>query len=822
MYMSSPTPTHDQDELLRLEALNDYELIDTPPEADFDDLVQLASQICGTPMALISLIDDSRQWFKAKVGTEIESTPREIAFCRYTIQYDNVLVVPDTKRDVRFVDNPMVTGSPGIRFYAGAPLITPSKQRIGTLCVIDHRTRELSQDQQHSLAALSRQVITQMELRRTVRRLSNSIIERDSAIHQSRQSNDKLLAQNTHHSSIMAALSEGIVVQTLERGIESFNPSACRILGLTGNQLTGLDSLDPRWAAIHEDGSPFPGDTHPAMVTLRTGRPCTDVIMGLRIPDSGLRWVSINTRLMPQPEGVSARKAVVSFHEVTELLRVQHELASARDLADAANRFKSQFLANMSHEIRTPMTAILGFADVLREPTLTARDKDDCIETILRNGAHLITIIDDILDLSKLEARKMTIEKVAVEPAKIVDEVASLMRMRASERGLGFAVSYGHSIPAVVQTDPTRLRQILINLVGNAIKFTPAGGIKVEVSMSEGRTGRGRLQFAVIDTGVGMTEEQVARLFEPFSQADPSTTRVFGGTGLGLAICRGLAEQMGGEIRVQSDPGRGSQFTLSIDPWLAASETESDVTPPGDPLPNAGPFSLRARILLAEDGVDNQRLISHFLRHAGAEVVVTENGKVAVETALAGRFDLILMDLQMPVMDGRTATTTLRAAGWTGPIVALTAHAFIEERQACLAAGFSGFLAKPINRELLIREVQDSLPKTSGRAECIRSQFANQPVMAELLNLYVADLPGIVSDIDRLMAGNDVAGLQIVAHRLRGSGGGYGFPQISAAAAALEDQLKTQSGLSASRGAADALAAVLQSVEGYGRASHGS
>lgn len=384
-------------------------------------------------------------------------------------------------------------------------------------------------------------------------------------------------------------------------------------------------------------------------------------------------------------------------------------LSEARLRAEDASRMKGEFLANMSHEIRTPMTAVLGYAEELGDPTLSEPDRQTAARTIRRNAEHLLTIINDILDISKIEAGKMTVEHVACQPAEVVADVASLLRAKAVEKGLELRVEFKTGVPRTIRSDPTRLRQALINLVGNAVKFTKEGSVRIVLSM-DGVGPEPRLRIDVIDTGIGLTSDQLGRLFEAFSQADATTARRFGGTGLGLVISRKLAVLLGGDVTVSSEVGRGSTFSVTVatgdvsNEPLVSSETEAHHTERSSakPLP-----TVRGRILLADDGADNQRLIAHVLRKAGATVDVVENGKDAVDRALAARasgraFDVVLMDMQMPVMDGYAATRALRAAGYTGTIIALTAHAFAEERSKCLHAGCDEFASKPIDRAALL------------------------------------------------------------------------------------------------------------------------
>ncbi len=406
------------------------------------------------------------------------------------------------------------------------------------------------------------------------------------------------------------------------------------------------------------------------------------------------------------------------------LEKANQTLEELRQAAESANRAKSEFLANISHEIRTPMTAILGYTEILADSSLSPQQQE-AVEIIQRNGRHLLALLNDILDLSKIEAGKLSLDISACSLPAILAEVVSTMRVGAQAKGLALKLEYSGPVPQTIQTDPVRLRQILVNIIGNAIKFTYTGEVRIRVRCVHPKGPNPQIQCEVSDTGIGMSQEQLARLFQPFQQADTSTTRRFGGTGLGLAISKHLVKALGGDITVRSVPGEGSTFTVTIPTGplegvpLVESVAESSPLPTLPPLPRPPhPSNPRAqlgcRILLAEDGEDNQRLITFLLHRLGAEVEVVDDGQKVLQKLLgtpgpgepaeegqrpAQSFDLILLDMQMPVLDGYQTARQLRQQGYQGPIIALTAHAMKEDRQKCLEAGCDDYLAKPIDLE---------------------------------------------------------------------------------------------------------------------------
>jgi len=427
------------------------------------------------------------------------------------------------------------------------------------------------------------------------------------------------------------------------------------------------------------------------------------------------------------------------------LAEANRDLEAMCHQAQVADRTKSEFLANMSHEIRTPLTAIIGYTELLYEDGDLRRApaaRVNAIRTIQRNGEHLLGVINDILDLSRIEADRLTLEDVDFSPVQILQDVQSFMAVRATEKSIELRIEYETALPRTIRGDAVRMRQVLLNLVGNSVKFTEQGTVRLIARLVCNDSLR--LEFDVVDTGIGMTEAQQAAIFQPFVQADTSTTRRFGGSGLGLVISKRIAEMMHGSISVlESIPGIGTKMRFCLP--LESIDMANLVLPDRDRMTEVEEVKVRpvdvtmpagTRVLFADDAIDNQRLVRFFLTKAGAEVVTVDNGQMAVDMAMAALddrpFDVVLTDMQMPVMDGYEASALLRNLGYRGPIIALTAHAMAGDREKCLAAGCDDCVAKPIDRHVLIASVA-----TAAAAEIAKRESAQAG--GELIGSVAAD-----------------------------------------------------------------------------------
>jgi PAS domain S-box-containing protein len=513
----------------------------------------------------------------------------------------------------------------------------------------------------------------------------------------------------------------------------------CLAINPRGLEKMGRCSKDMLWKHYFEE---WPNDVAPA-----AAEAFAQAVRGEQAefeakyvcPDGNTLVWHVMLSPVPNPVGELHRVVEIAM-DVTERYHNELELRRAKEAAEAANIAKSQFVANMSHEIRTPITAVLGYTDLLLDPLLSEEDQTTHLRTIRRNGQILLDLINDILDLSKMEADKLQIDRLHCSPWRILDDTRLLLWAQARAKKLSLVVECDGPIPETIFTDPARLNQILVNLVSNAIKFTKVGGVRMVTRLVHHEE-EPLLQIDVIDTGIGMTPSQLDVIFSPFTQGDSSTSRQYGGTGLGLTISKRLANMLGGDIAVTSQPGVGSTFRLTV------AIGSLDGIPLFDQFPelptNTGSgsqstSSLSCNILIVEDGCDNQRLLSLVLTKAGAQVTIAENGQEALDKVLAtmptkdGRrgpigqpFDLILMDLQMPVMDGLTATQRLREEGFAEPIIALSAHTMTEAVEKCIAAGCDGYLTKPIDREMLLQNIAYYVASKQHHAESCFLSFSD-------------------------------------------------------------------------------------------------
>ena len=469
-----------------------------------------------------------------------------------------------------------------------------------------------------------------------------------------------------------------------------------------------------------------------------------------------------------------------------KLIRQRQELTLLSEQLTQANEAKSRFLATVSHEIRTPLASVIGYAEAILAGEFAADEQLQAIQTICQNGKHLQALLNDLLDLSKIAANKLDIELLPVNICLLIEETVALLKDKAQQKGLEFRVLYQLPLPATVKTDPTRLRQILLNLCNNAIKFTEQGFVQLQLSRQQDQ-----LQFSIQDSGIGISHEQQQRLFQAFSQADASVQRQYGGTGLGLVIARQLCEKLGGQLQLVNNDLPGACFVASIaldipadSHWL---EQNADVMAQLQQHHNRPVHrnSIRGRVLLAEDQPDTRQLLLRMLQHAGLEVTAVENGQLLVEAALTGDFDLILSDIQMPKMDGVAAIALLRAAGVDTPCVALTANTMTHEVQSYLAAGFATHLAKPVDRHKFAAVLSHFLGDKHQRPQL---QLPPDELQA-MTTRFVLTLPGQMQELQLHCQHANWPAARYQAHALKGTAALFGLTDLSLLAGELEHQL---------------------------------
>lgn len=607
----SPLP-HNESE--RLAALKRYNILDTLPEDAFDDATKLVAYICDVPIAHISFIDENRQWFKSEIGLGVSEVPREITFCRYTILDSKMVEIQDTFLNERFKNDPNVVGGLKVRFYAGIPLTTPDGYNIGTICAIDHISKELNESQINVLSIVAKHVIYQLEL-------------------------------------------------------------------------------------------------------------------------------------------------------ITKNI----ELAGQKKIVQRAVLAKDNFLANMSHEIRTPLNAIMGFTDLLRQTNLNTVQRD-YVDSMQIAQENLLLIVNDILDLSKIESGNLTIDAQPFHLKNTLKHIYDLLKVKVPA-AVEFNLFLDADMPEIVIGDQGRLNQILVNLIGNALKFTEDGDVTVSVKNVAETEDSYSLKFTIKDTGIGIPEKKLQHIFERFTQAEESTTRRFGGTGLGLNIVKQLIELQNAEIQVKSKLGRGSEFFFVL-VYKKATYIETVVQPLTEY--NLG----KLNILLCEDNFLNQKLVKNVIQNFGFELDVAGNGEIGIDLLNKNKYDLILMDLQMPVKDGYQTTHYIRNEMKSNiPIIAMTAHSLIGEQERCFNEGMNAYVPKPFKQEALLEAIKTAMSKDASLALKRKIDlsfleevsFGDLNFKKEMIGLFLDKVPLEITLLGKAIDNNDTETAKRLSHNMKSS-----------------------------------------------------
>ncbi len=618
--------------------------------------------------------------------------------------------------------------------------------------------------------------------------------------------------------SALDTMAEGLLILDRKEQIVLANQAFSDMVGKPADELIGFKAGELPW--VDEHGKRIIKTERPWVASLADGEVNRDRMVRLTLPEIGQRTFKTNSSPVLGDKGKYAG-VLISFDDITELEEKKVELLNSKLEAEEANKAKSSFLANMSHEIRTPMNAILGFTEILKRGYVKNEEESlKYLNTIHSSGKNLLELINDILDLSKVESGRLEVERVKVDPYIIIHEVVQMLKVKADEKGISLSFEVDSELPQLIETDPVRLRQIAFNLIGNSVKFTEMGEVSVGCRLDASGTDA-HLVIDITDTGIGMTAEAQQKIFDPFTQADSSVARHFGGTGLGLAISRKFAQALGGDISVQSEQGRGSTFSVSvatgslagvpfISPEQVNQRQQSQVE-----LDTVRWTFPSAKVLVVDDGAENRELLNLLLDEVGLVVDQAENGLEGVQLTETSDYDVVLMDVNMPVMDGYQAVAKMRENGIAVPVVALTANAMKGDEEKCFAAGYSDYLSKPVNidhfMELMAKLLKGSKQEhddsvvvpavaedqtVTDESSDMSPIYSKLPVQNQKFRMivirFIDRLHKLIGEMEIAVTNKNYTDLASLAHTLKGSGGTVGFDVFTDPAAELEISAKNK------------------------------
>ncbi len=750
-----------------LSTLHKYDIDDFAEDMEINELTKLINHICQTPIATISFLDENKFIIigKSGVNENIHFVDHKVSFSQYTVLQDDIFEVPNALQDNRFINNPYVAGAPFIRYYCGTPLIAPDGTRIGSLCVLDTKERVLSETQKNAMKFLADVVIQNLELKtkkleleKDKRRIENS----EKRYRQLFELSQGLIGEHDMNGRIISA------------NLATANSLEISIKNLVGKNMRDAlspetrDQFDFYLEKIAQDGY-AEGIMH---VQTTTGKSRYWAYKNVKVEDQGYPFV------------------LCSSQDVTELITLEKELRRAKKIAEQSTEAKQHFLAKVTHEIRTPMNAIVGFGKLLLKTTLEEKQQKYS-EAISTAGENLLLIVNDLLDTAKIEAGKMSFEEIPFSLQEVVSSVVTILHYKAAEKDIILSVKIADDIPANLIGDPTRLNQVLTNLAGNAVKFTEKGTVEISIQKEKITEDIIDLKIEVIDTGIGISADKLPFIFNSFIQANNDTSRKYGGTGLGLTIAKQIIELQNGTIDVKSEPEVGTSFTVFLSYQIATQQTV---------LINKNKEEFIAdkkldhvKILLAEDNHLNHLLLECIMEEWGAELSIAENGKQVIELLETNNYDLILMDVHMPIMDGYEATAFIRNNLPSPlnqiPIIAITANASEEDRTKCFNAGMNDFIPKPFRQEELFEKISRyaMLRKDSGlvytkkeknkkpdiKRKVIRLGYlksvasGNKKFLKEVMDIFITQIPEELININHAVQLRSWEKVADIAHKMK-------------------------------------------------------